>query len=71
MTLEDVGYNEWLTLDIVPRREDPIDACTRCISTLENFQKLLSRLDRNALSKARLKMDNVEIQNIVQNMLVM
>jgi xylose isomerase len=67
--LEDNGYNGWISLDIVPRREDPVAAATRSIAMLQICRTLLARLDRAALREAQDRMDAVETQRLAQQML--
>lgn len=68
-TLEQIGYDSWLTLDLVPTREDPVDACKHSIVNLKYYQKLLSRLDYAALLDAQKELDAIESQRLVQQML--
>ncbi len=67
--LAQVDYAGWISLDIVPRRESPIAACTRSIATLQGFQRLLAKLDLGALRQAQAELDSVETQRVVQQML--
>jgi xylose isomerase len=69
LTLDEVGYDGWLTLDLVPKRENTVDACTQCIVSLKNYQHLISKLDRDSLRKAQTELDVIETQRIVQEMI--
>ncbi len=69
LTLDEVGYDGWLTLDLVPTREDVVDACTQSINALNLYQKLIARLDRAALCKAQEDMDAVAAQRLIHAML--
>lgn len=69
LALEAVGYEGWLTLDLVPKRESAVGACTRSIANLRNYQKLLSRLNRDALGQAQAEQDALEAQRLVQELL--
>ena len=69
LTLEEVGYDGWLTLDLVPTREDVVAACTQSINALNNYRSLITRLDRKALRKAQQEMDAVEAQRLIHKML--
>lgn len=65
LTLDEIGYDDWLTLDLVPTREDVVDACTQSINALNTYQSLIAKLDRKALRKAQQNMDAVETQRLV------
>jgi xylose isomerase len=67
--LQQVEYDGWLTLDIVPTRESPVAACAQSIVTLRNFLRLLSRLDRDGLAHAQAEMNSIASQRIVQALL--
>ena len=69
LTLEQVEYEGWLTLDLVPTRESPVAACAQSIKTLKNFQRLIARLDRAALHRAQEELDAIETQRLVQEMI--
>jgi xylose isomerase len=70
LALDDAGYDGWITLDIVPRREAATAACARSIEMLKTCYTLLSRLDRAALRAAQAAQDSVESQRVVQQMLL-
>ncbi len=65
MALEDYGYKDWISLDIVPRRESAVSACAQCFSVMEKIYGMIDRLDRVALARAQAEMDAVETQRIV------
>ena len=67
LALEKYGYNDWVSLDIVPRRESAVRACTQSIRSLQNMLKVLAKLDKEALATAQVSMDAVESQRIIQN----
>lgn len=69
LALEQVEYEGWLTLDLVPTRESPVAACAQSIKTLKNFQRLIARLDRAALHRAQEELDAIETQRLVQEMI--
>ncbi len=69
LTLDEVGYDGWLTLDLVPTREDVVEACTQSINALNTYWNLLAKLDRAALRKAQKEMDAVEAQRLIHKML--
>lgn len=68
--LECVGYDDWISLDIVPTRENIVEACQQSITNLNNYYRLLEKLDRQALQKAQSEMDAIQAQAIVQAMLI-
>jgi xylose isomerase len=69
LALQQVEYDGWVSLDIVPQRESAVAACTQSIITLKNFLQLLARLDLAALRQAQAEMDAIETQRIVQQMI--
>jgi xylose isomerase len=69
-TLDRVGYDDWITLDIVPTRENIVDACTQSLITLTNFQHLLEAIDHEELKAIQSEMDAMQAQRIIQNLLV-
>ena len=71
LALEQVNYDGWLSLDLVPKRESAVGACTRSIANLKNYQKLVSKMDRNLLSEAQSEQDGLKAQDVVQNLLAL
>jgi sugar phosphate isomerase/epimerase len=69
LTLDEVGYDGWLTLDLVPKREDVVIACTQSVNALKIYQKLIRKLDRGTLRKAQQEMDAIETQRLIHKML--
>jgi xylose isomerase len=69
LTLDEVGYDGWLTLDLVPKRESAVDACAQCIQTLVNYQRLISKLDRVSLRKAQTELDAIATQGLIQDLI--
>ena len=69
LALEDYGYKDWISLDIVPRRESAVKACTQSIVAMEKIYGMIDRLDRVALDKAQAQMDAVETQRIVYGLI--
>ncbi|MGL4651453.1 MAG: sugar phosphate isomerase/epimerase family protein [Caldilineaceae bacterium] len=70
LALDETGYDGWVTLDIVPRRETATAACARSIEMLNTCYTLLGRLDRTALHEAQSRQDAVDTQRVVQQMLL-
>jgi len=70
LALDDYGYDDWISLDIVPRRESPVKACTQSMAALEKIYCLIDRLDRDALAKAQAEMDAVETQRIIHQVIL-
>lgn len=70
LALDETGYDGWITLDIVPRREAATAACARSIEMLNTCYALLGRLNRAALREAQSRHDAVETQRLVQHMLL-
>jgi hypothetical protein len=70
LALDDYGYDDWISLDIVPRRESPVKACTQSMAAMEKIYSLIDRLDRAALAKAQAEMDAVETQRIIHQVIL-
>ena len=70
LALEEYGYKDWISLDIVPRRESAVKACEQSIAAMEKIYSLIGQLDREALARAQSEMDAVETQRIVYRMLL-
>jgi hypothetical protein len=68
LTLEEVGYDGWLTLDLVLTREKVVDACRQSVNALNVYQSLIAKLDRTAQHKAQQEMDAVETQRLIYQM---
>ena len=69
LALEDYGYKDWISLDIVPRRESAVQACKQSIAALKKIQAMIGKLDRAALAKAQAQMDAIETQRIVYGLI--
>jgi xylose isomerase len=67
LELERSGYPGWVTLDLVPKREDAVAACTRSIANLTHYLKFVERIDIEALKAAQSQMDAMESQRLVQD----
>jgi sugar phosphate isomerase/epimerase len=69
LALEDENYTGWLTLDLVPTRENVVAACAQSLQALDIYQDLITRLDREALRSAQEEMDSVEAQRLIHAIL--
>jgi L-rhamnose isomerase len=69
LALERYGYQDWISLDIVPKRESAVQACRQSIRSLENILNAISRLDMKELVLAQDKMDAVQTQQIIQRLI--
>jgi xylose isomerase len=69
LALDEYGYNDWISLDIVPRRESAVKACIQCFAAMKKIYGLIDRLDKVALAKAQSQMDAVETQRIVYGLI--
>jgi xylose isomerase len=68
LALEEYGYQDWISLDIVPRRESPVKACNQSIAAMEKIYSFIHRLDRAALASAQAEMDAVETQKLIYSL---
>ncbi|MCC7208089.1 MAG: TIM barrel protein [Anaerolineae bacterium] len=69
LTLDEVGYDGWLTLDLVPKREEVVAACAHSIHALQVYLGLIKHLDRAALRAAQADMDALKVQRLIHDML--
>lgn len=69
LTLDEVGYDGWLTLDLVPQREEVVAACAHSIHALQVYLGLIKHLDRAALRAAQADMDALKVQRLIHDML--
>jgi xylose isomerase len=68
-TLQQVDYEDWISLDIVPQRENVVAASARSIANLNIYQQLLARLDVVQIRQAQAELDALEAQKLVQELL--
>jgi xylose isomerase len=69
LALEEYGYDDWISLDIVPRRESAVKACTQSLDAMNKLYDLIGRLDKRALAEAQREMDAVETQRLIYGMI--
>ena len=68
--LRQIDWQGPLLLDQFPFREDPIKAAHSSIRTIRALDRLLDRIDLNALAAAQDQQDALEAQRIVMDMLL-
>lgn len=69
LALDEVGYDGWITLDLVPKRESAVGACARSISNMKNYWSLVEKLDRGRMKDAQNVQDALETQRLVQQLI--
>lgn len=69
LELERCGYNGWLTLDLVPKRESAVAVCTRSIANMKNYLSLIDKLNISQLAEAQAIQDAVQTQQLLQDLL--
>ncbi len=69
LVLEQVGYDGWITLDLVPKRESALGVCARSIANMQTYQRLAEKLDREQLKMAQGEQDALETQRLVQELI--
>jgi len=69
LELERCGYNGWLTLDLVPKRESAVAVCTRSIANMKNYLSLIDKLNLSQLAEAQAVQDAVQTQQLLQDLL--
>jgi xylose isomerase len=67
--LEKMAYDGWISLDMFPYREDPVDACRSAIANLRALQAATDRLDREELQQAQKRSDVVRVQALLREAL--
>lgn len=70
LTLRKIGWDEVILLDQFPFREDPVEAARASIRTLRRLEKLLDRLDLEALRTAQRSQNALAAQEIVLDLLL-
>jgi xylose isomerase len=68
--LKQTRYKGYVTLDVLPQRIDPSQACQIAIGNLSIFWKKLEKLDTSELRKAQKSLDAVETQKIIRRVMV-
>ena len=68
--LKKLKYDGWISLDIAPKKEDPIEACKLCYKNLRLLEKVLLRLDEEKLIGAQTASDALKAQEIVDSALI-
>lgn len=63
-------YKGYLTLDMLPQRMDPAQACQISVGNLSIFWKKLEKLDTSELRKAQRSLDAVESQKIIRRVML-
>ncbi|MCC6153859.1 MAG: sugar phosphate isomerase/epimerase [Candidatus Hydrogenedentes bacterium] len=68
--LKTTKFKGWSTIDMLPQRIDPAQACQIAIGNLAIFWKKLEKLDPNELRKAQKTLDAVESQRIIRRIML-
>ena len=68
--LKTTKFKGWSTIDMLPQRIDPAQACQIAIGNLSIFWKKLEKLDPNELRKAQRTLDAVESQRIIRRIML-
>lgn len=70
MYVKTTKYKGYITLDILPYRIDPSQACQIAVGNLLIFWKKLEKLDTTELRKAQKTLDAVESQKIIRRVML-
>ncbi|HIJ65190.1 MAG TPA: sugar phosphate isomerase/epimerase [Candidatus Hydrogenedentes bacterium] len=68
--LKAVKYKGYITIDMLPQRIDPGQACQIAVGNLSIFWKKLEKLDTSELRKAQKTLDAVESQKLVRRVML-
>ena len=68
--IKKMKYDGWISLDIAPRKEDPIDACNLCYENLALLDGVLERIDEAGLREAQEFADSLAAQRLVNRALL-
>ena len=68
--LRQIDWQGPILLDQFPFREDPVEAARSSINTIRGLERLLDRIDLNALKAAQEPQDALEAQRVVMDMLL-
>ncbi len=69
-SLKEVDYTGIVSLDIAPRKEDPVDACNLCFENMDALLNVVDRIDMNALREAQNNHDAIAAQRIINKCLL-
>ncbi len=67
--LEKLGYDGWVSLDLYPYREDPLEACRTSIEFVQRCQALAARADFQSLVEANRNHGSQTIRSIYELLL--
>ena len=65
-----IGWDQPILLDQFPFREDPVGAATLSIKAIEGMERMLDRIDADALRDAQERQDALAAQRLVQDLLL-
>lgn len=68
--IRNMKYDGWISLDIAPRKEDPIAACNLCFENLKLMSRALERIDLSPLRAAQEFADAVAVQRLINRALL-
>jgi L-rhamnose isomerase len=68
--IQKMNYDGWISLDIAPRKEDPIAACNLCFENLMYMNRALERIDRQKLQEAQKNSDALKAQRLINQALI-
>jgi len=68
--LRTAKYKGYITLDMLPQRIDPAQACQIAVGNLSILHKKLEKLDTSELRKAQRTLDAVESQKIIRRVML-
>ncbi len=74
LTLRQVGYEDWISLDLVPVREDIVEACRLSVRYIQSMQARLDKLyadegKTKALQAAQSSLQALESQEIIRELI--
>jgi len=59
--LDDIGYNEWFSLDLFPYREGRDDVCVQSIENMEFIAEIIAKIDKSKIDEIQSKNDSMKM----------
>jgi xylose isomerase len=59
--LDEIGYDDWFSLDLFPYREDWEDICVQSIENMEIISDMVAKMDRRRIGEIQKKNDSMKM----------
>ena len=68
-TLRKVGFDDWMSVDVYPYREDPARVVGESVSFVKGLDSLLDRIGMDAIGRAMEEDDPVAVLSMIREAL--